>query len=95
MAALILYLLTAGAILYAWHRRVQPLSWSADIPVCAADRRRQECLRSTVIALVLLLLPTLFTGRAIFTGRVYDASDYGYLYRPLNDYANELGVQVR
>lgn len=74
MAALILYLAVAGAILYAWHRRVQPIPRAA--------------------VLVLLLLPTLFTGRALFTGRVYDASDYGYLYRPLNDYANDLGVQV-
>ncbi|HEV8433792.1 MAG TPA: hypothetical protein VGR95_10300, partial [Thermoanaerobaculia bacterium] len=74
MAALILYLVTAGAILWAWHRWVQPIP------------------RAAVMAI--LLLPTLFTGRALFTGRVYDASDYGYLYRPLNDYANELGVQV-
>ncbi|HEY2324727.1 MAG TPA: YfhO family protein [Thermoanaerobaculia bacterium] len=74
MGALILYLVTAGAMLYAWHRRVQKIPRAA--------------------VFVLLLLPTLFTGRALFTGRVYDASDYGYLYRPLNDYANELGVQV-
>ncbi|HEX7191390.1 MAG TPA: hypothetical protein VF381_07440, partial [Thermoanaerobaculia bacterium] len=74
MAALILYLVTAGAILYAWHRALQPIP------------------RAAVLAL--LLLPTLFTGRALFTGRVYNASDYGYLSRPLNDYANELGVQV-
>ena len=74
MAALVLYLVTAGAILFAWHRRIQPIP------------------RAAVI--VLLLLPTLFTGRAIFTGRVYNASDYGYLYRPLNDYANDLGVKV-
>jgi len=32
-------------------------------------------------AFVLLLLPTLFTGRALFTGRVYDASDFGYMAR--------------
>lgn len=74
MAALILYLVVAAAILYAWHRRLQPIPRAA--------------------VLVLLLLPTLFTGRAIFTGRVYDASDYGYLMRPLNDYANDLGVHV-
>ena len=74
MAALILYFVTAGAILFVWHRFVQPVPRAA--------------------ALVLLLLPTLFTGRALFTGRVYDSSDYGYLYRPFSDYAEKLGVQV-
>jgi membrane protein YfhO len=74
MGALILYVVTAGAILFAWHRFVQPIPRGA--------------------ALVLLLLPTLFTGRALFTGRVYDSSDWGYLYRPLSDYANDLGVHV-
>jgi hypothetical protein len=74
MAALILYLVVAAAILYIWHRRLQPIPRAA--------------------VLVLLLLPTLFTGRAIFTGRVYDASDYGYLMRPLMDYAGDLGVHV-
>jgi hypothetical protein len=74
MAALVLYFITAGTILFIWHRFVQPVPRAA--------------------ALVLLLLPTLFTGRALFTGRVYDSSDYGYLYRPFSDYAEELGVQV-
>jgi hypothetical protein len=74
MAALVLYFVTAGAILFVWHRFVQPVPRAA--------------------ALVLLLLPTLFTGRALLTGRVYDSSDYGYLYRPFSDYAEELGVQV-
>jgi hypothetical protein len=70
----VLYFVTAGAILFVWHRFVQPVPRAA--------------------ALVLLLLPMLFTGRALFTGRVYDSSDYGYLYRPFSDYAEELGVQV-
>jgi hypothetical protein len=74
MAALILYCVVAGAILFAWHRRLGPIPRAA--------------------AFALLLLPTLFTGRALFTGRVYDASDYGYLSRPLNDYADTLGVHV-
>jgi hypothetical protein len=74
MAALILYVIVAGAILFAWHRLLQPIPRAA--------------------AIALLLLPTLFTGRALFTGRVYDASDYGYLSRPLIDYADTLGVHV-
>jgi hypothetical protein len=74
MAALILYVVVAGAILYLWHKRLQPIPRAA--------------------AITLLLLPTLFTGRALFSGRVYDASDYGYLYRPLSDYAQDHGVEV-
>lgn len=36
-------------------------------------------------ALVLVLLPTLFTGRALFTGRVYAPIDLHFAYEPLYD----------
>ena len=36
-------------------------------------------------ALVLVLLPTLFTGRALFTGRVYAPVDLAFAYEPLHD----------
>src|ERR1044071_2334796 len=35
------------------------------------------------IALVLILLPMLFTGRALFTGRLYAPVDLAFAYEPL------------
>ena len=72
MAALILYFVTAGAILFVWHRFVQPVPRAA--------------------ALVLLLLPTLFTGRALFTGRVYAPIDLNYHFDPLASMATRVGI---
>ena len=43
-------------------------------------------------ALVLLLLPLLFTGRAVFTGGVYAPVELPYEVPPLSDYRQELGV---
>ncbi|MFL6247343.1 MAG: YfhO family protein, partial [Thermoanaerobaculia bacterium] len=46
-------------------------------------------------ALVLLLLPLCFTGRALLTGRVYGPIDLPYMSEPLLDYADEYGVGKR
>src|SRR5215212_2925778 len=37
------------------------------------------------IALVLILLPMVFTGRALFTGRVYAPVDLAFAYAPLEN----------
>jgi len=47
---------------------------------------------SRTAAIVLVLLPLCFTGRALLTGRVYAPIDLPYLSEPLNAYAAELGV---
>ncbi|HVG25506.1 MAG TPA: YfhO family protein [Thermoanaerobaculia bacterium] len=44
-------------------------------------------------AIVLLLLPLCFTGRALLTGRVYAPIDLPFLSEPLNNYAREYGVE--
>ena len=44
-------------------------------------------------AIVLILLPLCFTGRALLTGRVYAPIDLPFLSQPLNDYAREYGVE--
>ncbi|MEA2337545.1 MAG: hypothetical protein QOE82_1552 [Thermoanaerobaculia bacterium] len=42
-------------------------------------------------ALVILLLPFLFTGKALVTNRVYGGYDILFLSAPFSDYANEYG----
>lgn len=44
------------------------------------------------IALVILLLPLVFTGRALLTGRVYAPVELAYTTEPLNGYAAEVGA---
>ncbi|HEX6085528.1 MAG TPA: YfhO family protein [Thermoanaerobaculia bacterium] len=44
-------------------------------------------------AIVLILLPLCFTGRALLTGRVYAPIDLPFLSEPLNNYAKEYGVE--
>ncbi len=47
---------------------------------------------SGVAAVVLLLLPLLFTGRGILTGRVYASVDLPYITEPLLQYRGTYGV---
>ena len=47
---------------------------------------------SRTAAIVLVLLPLCFTGRALLTGRVYAPADLPFMSEPLNAYAAELGV---
>ncbi len=49
----------------------------------------------TAAAIVLVLLPFCFTGRALLTGRVYGPIDLPYMSEPLLDYALENGVGKR
>lgn len=72
MPAIILYLATSVALIYVWHRFVQPIS--------------------TAAALAILLLPCCFTGKALFTGRVYSPIDLPYMSEPLGDYAKDYGT---
>ena len=44
-------------------------------------------------AIVLILLPLCFTGRALLTGRVYAPVDLPFLSEPLNNYARDYGVE--
>ncbi|HEX9492950.1 MAG TPA: hypothetical protein VGA33_06795, partial [Thermoanaerobaculia bacterium] len=41
---------------------------------------------SRAAAIVLILLPLLFTGRALLTGRVYSVTDLAFRDPPLRDY---------
>ncbi|MDP9360524.1 MAG: YfhO family protein [Acidobacteriota bacterium] len=45
-------------------------------------------------AIVLILLPFLFTGRALLTNRVYGGYDILFLAQPFNDYAAEYGFKT-
>jgi hypothetical protein len=47
---------------------------------------------SRAAALVLLLLPLCFTGRALLTGRVYAPIEMPYIVHPMRDHRGELGV---
>jgi len=47
---------------------------------------------SRTAAIVLVLLPLCFTGRALLTGKVYAPVDLPYMSEPLNAYAAEFGV---
>jgi hypothetical protein len=49
----------------------------------------------TAAAIVLVLLPFCFVGRALLTGRVYGPIDLPYMSEPLLDYAQENGVGKR
>lgn len=49
----------------------------------------------TAPAIVLVLLPFCFTGRALLTGRVYGPIDLPYMSEPLLDYAKENGLERR
>lgn len=73
MPAIVLYLATTVALLFAWNRWVQPLTRAA--------------------AIVLVLLPCCFTGKALLTGRVYGPIDIPYASEPLKDYARDYGVE--
>jgi hypothetical protein len=46
------------------------------------------------VALVLLLLPLVFTGRALLTGRVYAPVEMAYMTEPLNAYRTEVGAPL-
>ena len=43
-------------------------------------------------AIVLLLLPFCFTGRALLTGRIYAPIDLPFLAEPLNAYRADFGI---
>ncbi|MEA2326979.1 MAG: hypothetical protein QOE68_1938 [Thermoanaerobaculia bacterium] len=45
-------------------------------------------------ALVLLLIPLVFTGRALLTGRVYAPVEMAYMTEPLNAYRTEIGAPL-
>ena len=47
---------------------------------------------SRAAALVLLLLPLCFTGRALLTGRVYAPIDLPFMSEPLRAYRNDFGI---
>ena len=47
---------------------------------------------SRTAAIVLVLLPLCFTGRALLTGKVYSPVDLPFMSEPLNAYAAEFGV---
>jgi Bacterial membrane protein YfhO len=44
-------------------------------------------------AIVLILLPLLFTGRALLTGRTLAPADLAFTAEPLHDYARDYGVE--
>jgi hypothetical protein len=61
------------------------------IAVIVAWRRFVQPVSRTA-AIVLVLLPLCFTGRALLTGRVYAPIDLPYMSEPLNAYAAQFGV---
>jgi hypothetical protein len=69
---LILYLLTAAALLGIAHACVTRLTGGT--------------------AIVLLLLPLVFTGRAVLTGRVYAPVELAFTTEPLSAYRAEVGA---
>ena len=48
---------------------------------------------SVAAMLVIVLLPVLFTGRALLTAKVYAPVDLPYMSEPLSDYKREFGVE--
>lgn len=48
---------------------------------------------SRAAAIVLILLPLLFTGRALLTGRAYSPADLVFLHPPFDAYAHDYGVE--
>jgi hypothetical protein len=69
---LLLYSLTAAALLWLAHRFVRPLSRAA--------------------AIVLFLLPFVFTGTAMLTGRVLAPVDWAFDSEPLKSMRGEYGI---
>src|SRR4051812_21670089 len=69
---LVLYLLTAAALLAIAHACITRFTRAA--------------------AIALLLLPLVFTGRALLTGRVYAPVELAYTTEPLNAYRAEVGA---
>jgi hypothetical protein len=61
------------------------------IALIAAWRRFVQPMSRTG-AIVLILLPLCFTGRALLLGRVYAPIDLPFMSEPLNAYAEEFGV---
>jgi hypothetical protein len=55
------------------------------------DRRVQRVSRTAT--LVLVLLPLLFLGRAMLTGRTAAPADMAFLAEPLRDYARDYGME--
>jgi Bacterial membrane protein YfhO len=55
--------------------------------------RRTVTPMGRTAALVLILLPLCFTGRALLTGRVYAPIDLPYVSEPLSHYAKDYGVE--
>lgn len=55
--------------------------------------RRSVTPMSRTAAIVLILLPFCFTGRALLTGRVYAPIDLPYMSEPLSHYARDYGVE--
>jgi hypothetical protein len=61
------------------------------IALIACWRRFVQPMSRTA-AIVLVLLPLCFTGRALLTGKVYAPVDLPFMSEPLNAYAAEFGV---
>ncbi|HXH42093.1 MAG TPA: hypothetical protein VNN08_25945, partial [Thermoanaerobaculia bacterium] len=61
------------------------------VALIAAWRRFVQPM-SRAAAIVLILLPLCFTGRALLLGRVYAPADLPFMSEPLHAYAAELGV---
>ncbi|MBV8543714.1 MAG: YfhO family protein [Acidobacteria bacterium] len=61
------------------------------IALIACWRRFVQPMSRTA-AIVLVLLPLCFTGRALLTGKVYSPVDLPFMSEPLNAYAAEFGV---
>jgi hypothetical protein len=61
------------------------------IALIACWRRFVQPMSRTA-AIVLILLPLCFTGRALLTGKVYAPVDLPFMSEPLNAYAAEFGV---
>jgi hypothetical protein len=61
------------------------------IALIACWRRLVQPMSRTA-AIVLVLLPLCFTGRALLTGKVYAPIDLPFMSEPLNAYAAEFGV---
>ncbi|HVT02136.1 MAG TPA: hypothetical protein VHL58_02035 [Thermoanaerobaculia bacterium] len=62
----------------------------ASLFLLAANRRLAPISRR--FAAALLLLPLLFTGRALLTGRIYAPTDLAYQAEPLSSMASQVGI---
>ncbi|HUR79823.1 MAG TPA: YfhO family protein, partial [Thermoanaerobaculia bacterium] len=69
------------------------LFYAAVTLILIAVWRRFVMPMSKAAAIVLILLPLCFTGRALLTGRVYAPIDLPFLSEPLNNYARDYGVE--